>query len=66
MSVVSLILEEVLVFCMQVELVIDGKKLPINGFVQRMIGNSMEGMIEALHGVDEDWDGVEIKIVRDE
>ncbi|WP_161490810.1 hypothetical protein [Methanonatronarchaeum thermophilum] len=51
---------------MQVELVIDGKKLPINGFVQRMIGNSMEGMIEALHGVDEDWDGVEIKIVRDE
>ncbi|WP_347985125.1 hypothetical protein [Methanonatronarchaeum sp. AMET-Sl] len=59
-------MDEVLVFCMRVELFIDGEKVPINGFVQRMIGNSMEGMIEALHGVDEDWDGAEIKVVREE
>ena len=51
---------------MRVELLIDGEEVPINGFVQRMIGNSSEGMIESLHGVDEDWEEAEIKVFRKE
>jgi len=61
-----LILGEDLVFCMRVELMVDGERVPINGFVQRMIGYSSEGMIESLHGVDEDWEEAEIKVVREE
>ncbi len=49
---------------MQVEIKIDGEKLPTNDFVKRMVGNSLEGMIESLHGVD-GWSEAEVKILKE-
>ncbi|MHC1566241.1 MAG: hypothetical protein ACXQS7_02660 [Candidatus Syntropharchaeia archaeon] len=49
---------------MKVELIVDGKRIEINNFVQRIIGGSILGAISSLHGVSENCRKVEIKIER--
>jgi len=46
-----------------VQVKINGKVLPIKGFVQDFIGLTIMGMLSALHGVSQP-DNVEIKIKR--
>jgi hypothetical protein len=49
---------------MKVELVVDGKRIPLNTFVQKVFCNVVSALISALKGVDEDWKEVEIKLTR--
>jgi hypothetical protein len=49
---------------MKVELVVDGKRIPLNNFVQKVFCNVVSALISALKGVDENWKEVEIRLTR--
>jgi hypothetical protein len=49
----------------EVEMYIDGNKLPLNNFVQETLGNIMMGITKTLKGVDEAApDLIELKVKR--
>lgn len=50
---------------MTVELKVDGKEIPLSEFPQEIIGNIAAAMAQSLHGVDESWKIIEIRISRD-
>jgi hypothetical protein len=49
---------------MQVKIFIDGKRIGLNEFVEKFFGSTINGAINSLSGVKEDWQKVEIKIER--
>lgn len=50
---------------MKVELEVDGKKIPLNKFVQQFLGAGVAGMIETLDSVETPWKDIELKIKKD-
>jgi hypothetical protein len=50
---------------MKVELEVDGKKIPLNKFVQQFLGAGVVGMIETLDSVETPWKDIELKIKKD-
>lgn len=50
---------------MKVELVVDGKSIPLNDFTQEIIGNVAAAMAASLRGVGQDWKEIEIKLQQD-
>jgi hypothetical protein len=51
---------------MKIELLVDGRKIPMNDFVQKIVGNVIQAMVETLHFIDSGWKGISIHIERDE
>jgi hypothetical protein len=49
---------------MKVELVVDGKKIPMNSYVRSVFFRVVEALISTLKGV-EDWSDAEITIKRE-
>ncbi len=49
---------------MEIELVIDGEKIVMNDFVQKILGNIVSGAVEPLHGVGDGWSEVSLKIKK--
>ena len=47
---------------MEIELTIDGEKIVMNDFVQKVLGNIVAGAVEPLHGVGNNWSDVSLKI----
>ncbi len=52
-------------YAMKVELLIDGKKVPMNKFVQKIVGSGIKGMVDTLDGVGP-WKKLQITISPDE
>jgi hypothetical protein len=50
---------------MSVEMQVDGKALPLNDFVQEIIGNVAEGIAQSLRGVGPGWNEIVIKVKKD-
>lgn len=50
---------------MKVELNVDGKKVPMNKFVQKIVGSTIKGMIDTLDGVSP-YKKLEIIIEQDD
>lgn len=50
---------------MKVELIVDGKKIPMNKFVQKIVGSTAKGMAESLDDVDPSWGNIQIIINKD-
>jgi hypothetical protein len=50
---------------MKVELVVDGKKIPLNKFVQEFLAGAVVGMVETLDSVEAPLKSVELKIEKD-
>jgi hypothetical protein len=50
---------------MKVELVVDGKKVPLNRFVQKIIGSGVVGMVETLDSVETPWRTIELKVEQE-
>jgi hypothetical protein len=50
---------------MKVELSLDGKKIPMNKFVQKIIGSSIKGMVDTLDGIGP-WKKLQITIEPEE
>ena len=48
----------------ETEMYVDGKKLPLNNFVQETIGNIMAGFSKTLKGLNEAPQTIEVKIKR--
>ncbi|MDM7918452.1 MAG: hypothetical protein QUS12_04720 [Methanosarcina sp.] len=51
---------------MKIELVVDGRKVPMNEFVQKIVGNVIRAMVETLHTIDSGWKEISIHIEKDE
>lgn len=49
---------------MKVKIRVNGEKVPINDFVQRLIGHMVSGAIEELHGVPADWKEIVVDVER--
>jgi hypothetical protein len=47
---------------MAVKLKVDGKDIPINEFVESILGGTIAGAVTTLHGVGADWRKIEIQI----
>ncbi len=43
---------------------IDGKQIPMNDFVKKILCGMIKGSIEILHGVGHDWKTVNIRLNR--
>ncbi len=50
---------------MKVEMLVDGKVIPLNDFTQEIIGNVAVAMAESLRGIDKDWREIKIKLQHD-
>lgn len=48
----------------ETEMLVDGKKLPLNNFVQETIGNILAGFSKSLKGLDAAPELIEVKIKR--
>lgn len=43
---------------------LDGENIPMNDFVRKILSGMITGSVEALHGFDENWKTLNIKIKR--
>lgn len=57
-------MEEKIVENMEIELIVNGKDITMNKFVQRIIAGIVGGAVETLEGVEEDWTDIELTISR--
>ena len=49
---------------MVMKLRVDGKEIPLNEFVEKIIGGSVVGAVTSLKGIKEDWKKIEIEISK--
>ena len=49
---------------MEVELIIDGKDITMNRFVEKVIVGINAGALQSLEGVDENWQELNLTISR--
>lgn len=49
---------------MELDLIVDGKDITINKFVQKIISGVVSGAVETLEGVEEDWTDITLTITR--
>ncbi len=43
---------------------VDGKNIPMNDFVKKILAGMITGSVGALHGFDEDWKTLDISLKR--
>ncbi len=46
------------------KLKIDGKEIPLNEFVERMMSGTITGAVTSLKGIKDDWKKIEIEIQK--
>jgi hypothetical protein len=49
---------------MGMKLLVDGKEIPFNEFVEKMLSGTIVGAVTSLKGIKEDWKKIEIEISR--
>ena len=49
---------------MRVRLVVDGKEVPLNAYVQSVFGNVLLALVSTLKGVDKDWKELKVEVRR--
>jgi hypothetical protein len=49
---------------MNLKLQVDGKKIPLNEFVENILSGSIVGAVTSLRGIKENWEKIEIEILR--
>ena len=49
---------------MDMKLRVDDKEIPLNEFVEKIIGGSVVGAVASLKGIKEDWTKIEIEITK--
>ncbi len=49
---------------METKLLIDGKEIPLNDFVSKIIGGTIVGAVTNLRGIKEDWKKIEVQISK--
>ncbi len=49
---------------MSMKLRVDGKEIPLNEFVEKIISGSVVGAVTSLKGIKEDWKKIEMEISK--
>ena len=49
---------------MEMKLVIDGKEVPLNEFVNKIFTGTIVGAVTSLRGIREDWKKIEVEITK--
>ena len=49
---------------MELKLVIDGKEVPLNEFVNKILTGTIVGGVTSLRGIKEDWKKIEVEITK--
>ena len=49
---------------MGVKLFVDGEKIGLNEFVEKILSGILVGGVTSLHGIKKDWKEIEIKVSR--
>jgi hypothetical protein len=49
---------------MSLKLKVDGKEIPLNEFVAKILQGTIVGAVTSLRGIKEDWKKIEIEISR--
>jgi hypothetical protein len=49
---------------LSLKLKVDGKEIPLNEFVGRMLSGTITGGVSSLKGIKEDWKKIEIEIQK--
>jgi hypothetical protein len=47
---------------MRMKLVVDGKEIPLNEFVEKILNGTIVGAVTSLRGINEDWKKIEIEV----
>jgi hypothetical protein len=49
---------------MGLKLKVDGRDIPLNDFVEKILNGSITGAISSLKGIRENWEKIEIEIQK--
>ncbi|HEX7482013.1 MAG TPA: hypothetical protein VF350_00910 [Candidatus Bathyarchaeia archaeon] len=49
---------------MGLKLKIDGKNIPLNEFVEKIMSGTLTGAVTSLRGIKDDWKKIEIEIEK--
>jgi hypothetical protein len=49
---------------MDMKLLIDGREIPLNEFVEKILSGTIVGAVTSLRGIKEDWKKIEIEVSR--
>ena len=49
---------------MGLKLKVDGKDIPLNEFVEKIMSGTLTGAVTSLHGIKDDWKKIEIEIEK--
>jgi hypothetical protein len=49
---------------LSLKLKVDGKDIPLNEFVEKIMNGTITGAITSLRGIKEDWKKIEIEIQK--
>jgi hypothetical protein len=49
---------------MELKLVVDGKEIPLNEFVAKLMSGTIVGGVTSLKGIREDWKKIEVEITK--
>ena len=49
---------------MGMKLLVDGKEIPLNEFVEKFMIGSIVGAVTSLKGIKGDWEKIELKITK--
>ena len=47
---------------MGMKLLVDGKEVPLNEFVEKILSGTIVGAVTSLRGIKEDWKKIEIEL----
>ena len=53
-----------MVTVMDIELLVDGKKIDLNEFVKKILSGTVVGAVTSLRDIKKDWERIEIKVVK--
>ncbi len=49
---------------LSLKLKVDGKEIPLNEFVEKIMSGTVTGAVTSLRGIKEDWKKIEIEIEK--
>ena len=49
---------------MSLKLKVDGKDIPLNEFVEKILAGTITGAVISLRGIKEDWKKIEVEIQK--
>ena len=49
---------------LETKLIVDGKEIPLNEFVNSIMSGTVVGAVTSLRGISKDWKKIEIKVTR--